>query len=562
MKYLLPQIIFFFQNKSTRRDLITLIKFFAFLVFLICVYSVLFHLLMVLEGRDFSWITGFYWTLTVMSTLGFGDITFETDLGMFFTILVLLSGVFLLLIMLPFTFIQFFYAPWLEAQIKVKTPRKIADDINGHVIITGFDLVTQKLIKSLQDKGIYYVLILEDVHAAADYTDLGYNVVVGDTDDQETYENVRVRDAAMVVVNNDDLMNTNVAFTIREITSQTPIVTNADNDHSIDILEFPGNTHVFQFMKILGRSMANRTLGLHTATKIIGRQESLRIAEIPALLTSITGKKLIDVNIREISGVTVVGIWKKGEFVAPLPEVVIQPNTVLLLAGSEEQLEVFDQTFSVPHQFQESEIAVLILGGGRVGLAAAEVFDEAGLSHKIVEKRTVRGSNFVQGDAADINVLKKAGIEKARTVLITTHDDAMNIYLTFYCRQLRPDIQIISRAASNKSVNKLHTAGADLVMSYASMATDFITSLLRKDTADIVMEGLNMFTVKVASSLVGKTLIESQIRAETGCSVVAIRLEDGTLHVGPESTTMLEKESELILMGTNDAKKRYFELFG
>ena len=43
----------------------------GFLVALITLYSVLFHFVMGLEGRSHSWLTGFYWTLTVMSTLGF-----------------------------------------------------------------------------------------------------------------------------------------------------------------------------------------------------------------------------------------------------------------------------------------------------------------------------------------------------------------------------------------------------------------------------------------------------------------------------------------------------------
>ena len=112
MKYLPSQILFFFRNKTTQRNLALLAKFFALLVAVICVYSVLFHVLMLYEGREYSWVTGFYWALTVMSTLGFGDITFSTDLGLLFTILVLTSGVVFLMIMLPFSYIQFFYAPW------------------------------------------------------------------------------------------------------------------------------------------------------------------------------------------------------------------------------------------------------------------------------------------------------------------------------------------------------------------------------------------------------------------------------------------------------------------
>lgn len=523
----------------------------------------LFHVIMLYEGREFSWVTGFYWTLTVMSTLGFGDITFTTDAGLLFTILVLLSGVVFFLIMLPFTFIQFFYAPWLEAQTKARTPREIPEDTHGHVIITNLDPVTKKLIQRLRDRDTPYVVITEDAQRATELHDAGYKVVFGETDNHKTYDNVRIRKAALIVVTDDDLKNTNIAFTIREITATIPIVTNADKDHSIDILEYPGNMHVFQFMKMLGRSMGNRTIGIHKATKVIGKFDSLHIAEIPAMLTSIRGKKLIDAQIREKSGVTVVGIWEKGKFVAPLPHSRILSTTVLLLAGSESQLEQFDETFSVPHEYSETDIPVLILGGGRVGLAAAEVLDEEGVAHKIVEKRPVIANNksiFVHGDAADINVLREAGIEDAGSVLITTHNDAMNIYLTFYCRQLRPDIQIVSRATNPRNVNKLHTAGADLVMSYASMATNSIMSILRPEEVGVVMEGLNLFRLPVAKSLIGSTLIESMIRERTGCSVIAIR-KKGALLVGPDPRSFLEEDSELILMGSNEAEQKYLELY-
>jgi hypothetical protein len=80
----------------------------AILVFFIGLYSILFHFVMEFEGRDFSRITGPYWTLTVMSTLGFGDITFSGDLGRVFSIPVLLSGIVFVRIMPSFTFIQFF----------------------------------------------------------------------------------------------------------------------------------------------------------------------------------------------------------------------------------------------------------------------------------------------------------------------------------------------------------------------------------------------------------------------------------------------------------------------
>ena len=60
-----------------------------------------------------------------MTTLGFGDITFTSDTGRLFSMVVLLSGVVFLLVMLPFLFIRLFYAPWLEARVRMRAPREV-----------------------------------------------------------------------------------------------------------------------------------------------------------------------------------------------------------------------------------------------------------------------------------------------------------------------------------------------------------------------------------------------------------------------------------------------------
>ena len=124
MKFLVSQVTYFLSRRESRRNISGLAKYLGFLCGIILAYTVIFHLLMVyVEKRDFSWMSGLYWTMTVMTTLGFGDITFHSDIGRLFSIVVLMSGVILLLIMLPFTFIQSFYAPWLEAQLHAGSPR-------------------------------------------------------------------------------------------------------------------------------------------------------------------------------------------------------------------------------------------------------------------------------------------------------------------------------------------------------------------------------------------------------------------------------------------------------
>ncbi len=93
MKFLPSQLTYLLAERETQRNLKALFQYLGFVAGTIVLFSIAFHGIMLHEGQQHSWLTGFYWTLTVMSTLGFGDITFESDLGRGFSIVVLLSGI-------------------------------------------------------------------------------------------------------------------------------------------------------------------------------------------------------------------------------------------------------------------------------------------------------------------------------------------------------------------------------------------------------------------------------------------------------------------------------------
>jgi Trk K+ transport system NAD-binding subunit len=315
---------------------------------------------------------------------------------------------------------------------------------------------------------------------------------------------------------------------------------------------------------MLGKSLGRRTLGASLGANVLWKHDKLLIAEAPAMRTALEGKTIDSANLRENTGVTVVGVWEMGTFQSPLPETIITSHTVLVLAGSAEQLEKFDNHFSVICENFASDSPALILGGGRVGNAAAEALIEQKIPYKVVEKSQALAKNrehYIHGNAADIDTLYKAGIMKARSVIITTHNDDMNIYLTIYCRQLRSDVQIISRANNERTVSKLHRAGADLVLSYASMASNSIINLLNPEQTFMKVEGLSIFRTSAQKSLLsGKTLSESRIRKLTGCSVVAITRE-GNQILSPDPYSPLEENDELILIGTAEAEKQFMEKY-
>ena len=166
------------------------------------------------------------------------------------------------------------------------------EDFSNHVIFTSFDPITISLVERLKHYQRPYVILTPDIQLSLELIDQGYNVVVGDLDDPDAYRSLRVNQAAMVIANNDDMKNTNITFTVREIYQETPIVTNADQDESIDILNLAGSTHVYQFMKMLGQSLARRALGISPLANIIGRFNQLLIAEAAALRTPLVGKTL------------------------------------------------------------------------------------------------------------------------------------------------------------------------------------------------------------------------------------------------------------------------------
>ena len=150
-----------------------LLRLLAIFVALVVVFSIAFHVPMEAEGQRHSWLTGFYWTLTVMSTLGFGDITFRSDAGRVFSMVAMLSGVTFLLVLLPFSFIQFFYAPWIEAQRQMRAPRELPVDERGHVILTRYDSVAISLIGRLRLYDRPYVVLERDVGKALELYDAG-----------------------------------------------------------------------------------------------------------------------------------------------------------------------------------------------------------------------------------------------------------------------------------------------------------------------------------------------------------------------------------------------------
>ncbi len=541
-----------------------LVRLLLVLLFAVVAFSAGFQVIMTLEGREYTWVSSAYWTVVTMTTLGFGDIVFVSDLGRLYSVVVLLTGAILILVLLPFTFIQLAYLPLREAAQHAKTPRELPEDLHGHVLLTGREPLEELLMHRAEVAGIPYALIVEDVQQAVMLSDQGYRVLVGDLDDPATYRAARAEQAALLVTARSDQMNTNIAFTVREVSDRTTVVATADSNDSVDVLELAGCDRVIQLGQLLGQALARRVLAPTARCTTISSFGDLVIAEASAAGTQLVDQTLEDLDLTARFGVSVVGLWDRGQFQLAHPHTRIEASSILLLTGQPEQLDAYDQAMTDPADAgqqatsREPEL-VVILGGGRVGRSLAADLTDANVDYRIVDRLPERIEHLphhIVGDAADREILRDAGLDHASAIAITTHDDDTNVYLTLYCRKLRPEIEILTRVNNDKNLSTLHRAGADVVLSYASTGAMEAWNALREHSTLLLAEGLIVFKTPVPHELAHRTLREADLPGTTGCTVIAITTNgDSRTDTGP--TTPLPPGAELILIGDPAAEERY-----
>jgi Trk K+ transport system NAD-binding subunit len=465
--------------------------------------------------------------------------------------------------MLPFLFVRLFYAPWLEARIRLRAPRRVPDGVSGHVIIAEVDPVGLGLIERLRGRGTPCFVLEPDPATAARLVGDGLPVIAGEKDSRRTYEQLHIEAASLVLANAEDTANTNITLTVREVAPAIPIAAIAEHTESIDILELSGATTVLPLKQRLGEYLANRVDAGRPEAHVIGSISGIQIAELPARDTPYVGLLIRDTHLRERVGVSVVGLWERGKLVTAFPHTRIEPSSVVVVAGTAAQIEALNQMLPTGRR----EAPVLVIGAGKVGEAAARFLKQKGLTVYAIDRegpallalRDVVDGAFA-GDAADRAVIERAGIRTVKTVLLTTNDDAMNIYLAVYCRRLNPDLRIVSRITHERNVEAIHRAGADFALSYTSLGVESVMSLLSGHPPVLLGEGVELFELPMPKGLAEKRLGDTAIGSRTGLSVVA--LEHGsTIVTHLTRETVLPSDGRLLVLGSAQQREEFMAAF-
>lgn len=211
----------------------------------------------------------------------------------------------------------------------------------------------------------------------------------------------------------------------------------------------------------------------------------------------------------------------------------------------------------------------VICGFGRVGRQVARDLRIAGHEFVVIDSNpdnrevaeTV-GAPFIVGQPSDDEVMRQAGIERARAVLACVDSDAENIFVTLTARELHPEITIVARASVEDSEKKLLRAGADRVISpYKTSGTEMARLALYPQVTGVVdvAPEYRMEEIVVSVKCAGAGQSVEEVRGSA--MVVALRRADGAVEPQPAPDAVLEPGDVLVAMGTDAAMDRLEGLF-
>ncbi|ESS06800.1 MAG: K+ transport system, NAD-binding component [uncultured archaeon A07HB70] len=525
----------------------------------ILLYAVLYQNGMrVYEGERLSFLHSFRIVVEAYTTTGFGsDAPWQTATMNVLVTVMNLTGVFLIFLALPV--LAF---PLLEDVLSTTVPRSVDDDLDDHVVVCSHSSRAEALIEELSSFGIDYLIIEPEAERATELYGDGYSVIHGDPTSVAGLERAQLRSARALVADVSDQVDASIVLTAQEIADDVPVVSVLEDPPKAQYHRLAGADDVLSPRPILGESLASKVTtfvtGAEGDTVEIG--DDLEIAELPVRRGSrLAGSTLAESGIGDRAGVNVIGAWRRGEFESPPdPKATLTTGTVLLVTGSEAQLQQLQRlSHADVRQFDHGQ--TIVVGLGTVGQAVTDTLEEAGLPYTVVDRTEMDGVDVV-GDATDPETLRAAGIDDARSVILALPDDTTTEFLTLVIRDVSPQTELIARVEETPTMQKLYRAGADYVLSLASVSGRMTASTILDDR-DVLSLDQQVEVVRTAApELVGQTIGDARVRTNSGCTVVGVE-RDGAVLADAGPTVRIQSDDKLVIAGTGGDIQRFNELY-
>lgn len=210
----------------------------------------------------------------------------------------------------------------------------------------------------------------------------------------------------------------------------------------------------------------------------------------------------------------------------------------------------------------------IVCGFGRVGRQVSRDLRAAGVEHVVIDPNPDNhelarelGIPYIESEAADDDVLRTAGIERAVAVIACVDSDAENIFIALTARELRSDIRVIARASVEESEKKLLRAGANRVISpYKTSGTEMARMALHPQVGGVLeVDDLRMEEIEVTPPCEGEGKTIEEVRGRS--VIVALRRLGGQLETQPAPQTVISAGDMLVALGQPEALERLEGIF-
>lgn len=511
----------------------------------------------VFEGRPRGPIHSFEVVLQTLTTTGYGEDAPWTSVQM----KVLIIGLQFSSIVLVSAALPVFVIPLFES-VFTRTPPKSVDEAGDHVVVCGASDRAETLLDELSAGGVDHALVVPDREAATEYDNEGYTVVHGEFDKQETLERAGVAEARALVADASDEVNLSVIIASKMSAPEVPVYSVVDDPAFADYHDHAGADEVFSPRTLLGEGLAtNVTTTVSVEVEgIVGADRDVQVAELPIHpVSQLAGQEIDAADLESRIGGTIIGAWASGEFrTPPFSGLRLDEHTALLVVGHRQQIERYERRLGSEPRTPGTG-RVIVLGHGAVGSTVSTALAEMDVPSTVVDIDDEPAVDVV-GDATDKRVLTEAGIEGARTVVIALDDDITALVATFVVRDASPDVEIIARANQAESVTKLYHAGADHVLSLATVSGRLLASNITRSGEVLTYDNKVRLVRRSAAPFAGTRLEDLALRERTGCTIVGVQHRDGRVDTDLDPWLELGSYDDLVVAGTDQNLERFDEL--
>lgn len=530
------------------RILLTIVVVIAIIV----VYAEIFMWSMIyIEGREVTFSQSMQVVVESLTTSGYGGFApWSSNFMNYFVLFMNLTGVLLVFIAFPV-----FFLPMLRNAVEKNAPTSVTK--TDHVIICGYSTHAEVLVKELNSREQDYIIVEPDEDRALELISSGYEVIVGDVESTDDLEAAGIARAKAVVTQSEIDVNISIIFSIRNKYKAIKVIAITEDEKMEVYYELAGADMIISPRQLVGKSLAIKVpaVSINDSVEI---DNTIELVEIDIEEGSeLCNKTIEEANLLDEYHVNIIGAWINGEFISPVSvDLVLDSKTRILVAGDKDELEELTKIAEAKtRHFKRNK--VLIFGYGQSGRAAVSILNETTIDVKVVDIEEKEGVDIV-GDVRVAETLKEAGIEETSAIIITVQEDTTAIFSTLMVRSMNPGARIIVRANKIENVKKIYQAGADYVQSLATVSGRMLASCIFEDETSLAAEKQIDLVQLPAGKLTGQTLIQSDVRSETGCTILAVvRGEKRITSLDPQKFKFKEGD-EVIVAGT-DASIHQFE---